>query len=600
MSLMPSLCAALERAGGDRLVMRAGERPHVLAGDRRQDVASAVLSVNAIEALSEQILSMPGRETLTASGAVTEMVQSPSFSHPLTAKARREGDDFCIELIVSVPVDLTPAAPSDPEPAHTHDEAVAAESQVVAEPEAPVTTLPALEVASAAPPPVTEFESPVTEAVVPHPEPRVDVVVEPVAHQAPSRKADMTVVARVQEPVRQPLHTVDSPQDLLGWIAHAASLGATTLYLRAGSPPAARIDDRIQPIRPDVVEASVIEDSASAFTRGGEGVWQPRPDGEWVREDDETGYVSCRVFTDTQGTGLIVQLRPVASLRLLHKHIPRQVRTACEGNGLVVVAASNEADMEGLAAAVADWSGRERGGYLVSIQRRGRSHGDISGAFVSQRTAGGSDKDAAATIRRATQEGPDILLVTGLQAEQPLQAAVLAAAGGRLVIVGVVASTIVEAMRLLAGADPHVRRAMAASFRAAIGYRSLRRIGGGRTLIQDVVLSSTTVCGLLESGDFDGLVRAQLEGAAGMRSVDYSLARAVRRRQVSLREAAAEAVDPRGMVATVRALARGHSAARAARAAGHEEPRARETRGAGDRHEFGAHADLIGGRSSRS
>ena len=57
MSLMPSLCAALERAGGERLVMRAGERPHVLAGERRHDVASAVLSVNAVEALAEQILS---------------------------------------------------------------------------------------------------------------------------------------------------------------------------------------------------------------------------------------------------------------------------------------------------------------------------------------------------------------------------------------------------------------------------------------------------------------------------------------------------------------------------------------------------------------
>ena len=64
MSLMPSLCAALERAGGERLVMRAGERPHVLAGDRRHDVASAILSVNAVEALAEQILSGEGRHEL--------------------------------------------------------------------------------------------------------------------------------------------------------------------------------------------------------------------------------------------------------------------------------------------------------------------------------------------------------------------------------------------------------------------------------------------------------------------------------------------------------------------------------------------------------
>src|SRR6185436_12734190 len=114
MSLMPSLCAALERAGGERLVMRAGERPHVLAGERRHDVASAVLSVNAVEALAEQILSPGARQELTTNGSATEAVHAPSFPHPLTARAERVGEDFCIELIVSSAVEA-PAAPVEPE-----------------------------------------------------------------------------------------------------------------------------------------------------------------------------------------------------------------------------------------------------------------------------------------------------------------------------------------------------------------------------------------------------------------------------------------------------------------------------------------------------
>ncbi len=122
MSLMPSLCAALERAGGDRLVMRAGERPHVLAGERRHDVASAVLSVNAVEALAEQILSSTARHDLAANGSVSEPVTSTSFPRPLSARAERVGDDFCIELIVSMaPVEAPApveevASPAPPEP----------------------------------------------------------------------------------------------------------------------------------------------------------------------------------------------------------------------------------------------------------------------------------------------------------------------------------------------------------------------------------------------------------------------------------------------------------------------------------------------------
>jgi Tfp pilus assembly pilus retraction ATPase PilT len=64
------------------------------------------------------------------------------------------------------------------------------------------------------------------------------------------------------------------------------------------------------------------------------------------------------------------------------------------------------------------------------------------------------------------------------------------------------------------------------------------------------------VCGALEGGDFDRLARMQQDGGPGMRSVDESLARAVARRHVTLREAAAKASDRNRMVSLVRSLAR--------------------------------------------
>lgn len=570
MSLMPSLCAALERAGGDRLVMRVGERPHVLAGDRRHDVASAVLSINAVEALAEQIFSAAGRHQLASTGSVSEPVESASFVQPLTAHAERVGQDFSIELIVSRAAEpaadeVMDEAPVDsPTPVeHVVEEQPPVEQDYPRPIEQDYSSEPASEPGPAVMP--AEPEPVMQHYTEPEPPPVPTFVEEaPRYVPEPARHPEMTVVARVEEPFRAPLPLplAGTATDLFELIARAAHAGATTLYLRPGSPASARIDDRIQPLGTEIVDESIVEDTAATFTRGGDGLWEPRPDGEWVREDEEVGYVSCRVFGDLQGQGLIIQLKPATSLRLLHKYIPRQVRAVCEGNGLVVVSASTEADVESLAAAVADWSGRDRGGYLISLQRRTRSYGDIAGAFVSQRTVGGSEKDLATAIRRAAQEGPDILLVTGLQSEQALQAAVLAAAGGRLVIVGVVAPTTVEALHMLSGSDTHLRRALAASFRAAIGYRSLRRLGGGRTLIQDVILASSTVSGLLEAGDFAGLLRSLRDGAPGVRSVDESLARAVTRRHISLRQAAGQAIDRSHLVALVRAQARAAAAAK--------------------------------------
>jgi twitching motility protein PilU len=510
----------------------------VLAGDRRQDVASAVLSVNAVEALADQILSSAGRQELSERGEVAETVTTPAFPRPLTAKAERSGNGLCIELIVR----LESEEASDEPEAHAEEPAHEVGAEAVAGRETP----PA-EAAPSAPEPA---------ATVAEPDAEPDEA-PPVAASAP----EASVGTRVDEPAPEARPHAQAPGNLLSWLRYAAGRGATTLYLRPGTPPAARIDERIQPLGSEPLDEVVIEEATTAFGRGGDGTWQARPDGEWVRDDEQIGYISCRTFSDHRGSGLVAQLRPSTSPKLLHRHIPRQIRTACEGDGLVVVTARTEADAEALSAAVADLCGRARGGYLVSLKRRGRVHDDVTAGFVSHRTVSGSDADFAAAIRRATQEGPDTLLVTGAQSDQPLEAATLAAASGRLVIVGIVADSTIQAIQIAAGSESHLRRAMAAAFRAAVGYQGLRRVGGGRALVHDVIVASSDVCRLIEAGDAEGLGRAQLEGMPGTRSSDEALARAVVRRQVSLREAAAHAVDRRHMVTLVRRHARARWAA---------------------------------------
>jgi len=487
---MPSLCAALERAGGDRLVMRSGERPHVLAGEHRLDVASAVLSSDAVEALIEQILSPSARRELALIGSVSEPVESSSFPDALSARAERSASRVSIELIVSI--GLESLAPSP------------------------------LDVMAQAP---TESVSPQAHATDPE-------------------------CATATEPRGLVPHR-GSPSQVFAWIQRAASLGGTTVYVRSGSPAVVRIDERIVPLDQVTVEAADVENASRAFNHGGDGLWQRREDGEWVHEHDELGWIGCREFTDLQGSGLVIRLRSAASSRLLHKYIPRQIRTACEGEGLVVIAASTEADVEAFAAAVADWSSRHRGGYVVSLQQGRRSPRDIAGDFVSQRSIEGADRDLAVAIEEAAQECPDILLVTPLEPGPSADAAVLAAAG-RLVIAGVVAPSAADALQILAGANPDTRQALVRSFRAALGCLRVRRLGGGRTVIREVVVAGVVVRTFLEAGDFDGLDGVQSRVAGSMRSLDESLASAVLGRRISLREAVHHAVDRRRLVALVR------------------------------------------------
>jgi twitching motility protein PilT len=634
MDMLPTLCAAMKRAGGDALVLRTGESPHVLTGGGRQNVARAVLSANALEALVTQIFSEAGRETLLQSGYVVEEV-TVTGGLLLTATAERTTDHVTIELREGAPVPvaatphLEPEATPEPEPVGQLDVAPAeeAESQQWFEVslggsaegafdavpsfaigadssdlrEAPVHEIAPVEIEPLETPGAQyeelflqvpsasdSLEQPESEPE-PAPEPPVaswsfnqPLASESFEPELPSyEESPVNASSDLQfvEPAADSASTENQPMGLVAWATHAASHGATALYLRAGSAPLARVDERLEPLTSEAVDSWRFEELLTEFNSGRSHGWDMGAHGEMTWQLPSIGQVSCWSFTDDQGSGLMMRLRLQIPTRSLAKAIPRRVRAACDGDGLIVVSAPTTADVAAVAAAVGDLAGRQRGGYVISLRAAGSARHDISGAFVSQREFTGSDGDVAAAIRSATSELPDVLIVTPPTSEAAMREAVNAAEGGRLVILGVLASTSMQALRAIvgrgsAGGDAQTRLALATSFRVAFAYRMLQRLGGGRILVRDLVVGTSEVSAMLASGDFTGVARVQREGGMNMTTVDESLARAVRRGHLSLRQAASHAVDKKFLVNQVRSARRPSrpAAERSADGAGALEP----------------------------
>lgn len=604
MDMLPSLCAAMERAGGERLVLQEGQPPHVVSGTTRHNVARAVLSHNALEALVVQIFSESARLSLSNTGLAVESVNVPGMNLSLTAKAENTGRELLIELSRSG----TPAAVDAPRDEPMHSEPVASSppvwSEQFANPEpfgqdppltptvraaepahtdghlttepTPIPTLPEAWLADktwVSKPTLPSFlEPPKTDR---HVAPIIDTAANPVT------VTPLTPTTTAMSATRTPTVNETDSAGLMAWVAKAAAANATALYLRAGAPPIARIDERLEALGSHPVDASVFEQLLVGLDTGTDRTWQPGADGEWLRSDAGVGRVSCKFFTDDLGPGLVVRLRRQPVPAVLHRHIPRKVKGCCDGDGLVVVSATTPADLLSIASAVADWAGRGRGGYVVALRAEGSPRHDITGAFVSQRELGGSDADIATAMRNAAAESPDVLLVATPHSETAMREAVQAADGGRLVILAVLAPTSMHALRAISGRSPSGgdapnRLALATSFRAAFTYRELRRLGGGRTLIQDLIIGTSDVSALLAAGDFAGITRIQRSGAVGMHTVDETLARAVKRGHLSLRQAAAQSVDRHHLVHLVRAARRASSSRAPKSPSGGEAPVARE------------------------
>jgi Tfp pilus assembly ATPase PilU len=257
----------------------------------------------------------------------------------------------------------------------------------------------------------------------------------------------------------------------------------------------------------------------------------------------------------------------------LDKQVPPHIRAACEtGEGLVVIAAPFAEDMVAMVGAVVSWNAHRRPGFVVAFGAGGSLQAVTGNAFISERALPATDYDMGVAVQNALRERPDVVVVAATDT-LPGADALVAAAVGRLVIVGVVARTAPRAVEVVLKNVGASRRALAAAFRGACSWRGLRRPGGSRLVIADSLISNEHVAALIEAADIAGLHSTQNNREDGMRALDAALAAAVTRRRIALREAAACAVDRKVLVALVRRQTReARAAARAEQRASHRAP----------------------------
>src|SRR5688572_6960918 len=275
--------------------------------------------------------------------------------------------------------------------------------------------------------------------------------------------------------------------ELVDWIVEAMDQGATALYLRAGKAPFARIDGQVEMLSADPIPLSLFERAGAAMSAGDDG-WQPAGDWAWTRHIPGTGSVHCQTFTDGQGGGFIVQL-PVA-VTALDAQVPRHIRNACDtGEGLVVISAPFAEDVAAMVGAVVAWNARRRAGYIISFGTSGSLERVAGNAFISDRPLPSGDHAMTTALHGALRERPDMLVVL---AGGPLPAvdAVISAAVGRLVIVGVVARTAPRALEALTTGLGSSRHMLAANFKAACSWRGFRTASGRRLVVSDTLVAS--------------------------------------------------------------------------------------------------------------
>jgi len=279
---------------------------------------------------------------------------------------------------------------------------------------------------------------------------------------------------------------------------------ASDLHLSAGSPPIMRIQGDMVPYKADPLTALVLKDMLhSVMTE------QQRSDYERDFEIDfaislgENYRFRVNAFNTLNGPAAVMRTIPTEIKSLDALGAPEILKKLCQlHKGLVLVTGPTGSGKSTTLAAMVNHINAESAKHIITIEDPVEFVHVSKKSLINQREVGKNTKSFARALKSALREDPDVILVGELRDIETIQLALTAAETGHLVLGTLHTSsapkTIDRIIDVFPANDKEMVRAMlSVSLEAVITQALLKRIGGGRVAVHEIMLGTGAIRNLI-------------------------------------------------------------------------------------------------------
>ena len=234
-------------------------------------------------------------------------------------------------------------------------------------------------------------------------------------------------------------------------------------------------------------------------------------------------------YRTQEGMALSLRLLPERIMTPDEIGMPSAVRTALEmRDGLVLLCGATGAGKTTTLAALIDAVNHTRSLHIITLEDPVEYVFSADRAFFSQREEGRDFASFPDAVRSALREDPDLLLVGEIRDRATMEAALMAATTGVLVLGTLHTRGAAETpLRVESMFPPDVRDAVRAQLADVLtgifAQRLLPRRGGGRVAAFEVLMATPAVRNILRQGSCSQLTSVMMSGAAqGMQTAEMA------------------------------------------------------------------------------
>jgi twitching motility protein PilT len=348
---------------------------------------------------------------------------------------------------------------------------------------------------------------------------------------------------------------------------------ASDLLIKAGAPPALRVDGLVRPTALEKLTAEDTEELARSiiYTASRDYLLQFHGTGpelkdleiaeERMRELTEKEEIDlvftipdlvrvrANLFLQRSSVASALRLIPLKPFGLEELGLPAVLKDlALLSQGLILVTGPTGSGKSTTLAAMVDGINASRSANIVTIEDPIEYVFEDKKSVVNQREVGRDTRSFSTALRSVLRQTPDVIMIGEMRDAETMSVAMLAAEMGHLVLSTLHTNSAGATIdRIVNSFPPHekptVRSQLANSLVGVISQRLIRKVDGtGRVVAVEVMTSSPTVRKQIEEGNAAELYTAIREGHHfGMNTMNQSLERLYQAKLISFEDALANA-----------------------------------------------------------
>lgn len=325
-------------------------------------------------------------------------------------------------------------------------------------------------------------------------------------------------------------------------LTHASSSRASDIHVHANSPVKIRVNGSLRDLTPDSLSAKDTDAIIRASLTE-----------EQIKELDEVGEIDFAYEVRNVGRFRSNVNKQYAGLCAVYHYIPPEIpdlidlglpttlaRLTNYRNGLVLVTGPAGSGKTTTMAALINIINEERTDHILSLEDPIEYIHKSKRCLVNQREVGRHTKSFSNALKSALREDPDVIVIGEMRDLETISLALTAAETGHLVLGTLHTLGAVRTINRIIGAYPptqqgQIRAMLSESLRAVVSQLLLPSIDGGPMgMAYELLLVNHAAGNLIrENRTFQLASVMQTGRAAGMSTIDESLARLVKEGRIS-------------------------------------------------------------------